>query len=59
MNGIIIGGINAKNACDYISAGASHVIITSYVFEDGQIQFDRLKEISSLVGKDKLVLDLR
>jgi phosphoribosylformimino-5-aminoimidazole carboxamide ribotide isomerase len=59
MNGIIIGGINAKNACDYINAGASHVIITSYVFEDGQIQFDRLNEISSLVGKDKLVLDLR
>jgi phosphoribosylformimino-5-aminoimidazole carboxamide ribotide isomerase len=52
------GGITTKNACYWLDQGASAVIVTSYVFKEGQIFADRLKEIEALVGRDKLVLDL-
>lgn len=52
------GGINLENALTYLNAGASHVIVTSFVFQDGVIQFDRLKAIADLIGRDRLVLDL-
>ena len=42
----------------YIDAGASHVIVTSYVFRDGYIDFERLKKIMKSVGKNKLVIKL-
>ena len=31
------GGVNPENAGEYLDAGASHVIVTSYVFKDGRI----------------------
>ena len=52
------GGVTPENACLYLDAGASHVIVTSYVFRDGQIQYDNLKKMRNTVGKDRLVLDL-
>ncbi len=52
------GGINADNAMEFLDAGASHVIVTSYVFSDGKVNYDNLKKISQLVGKNRLVLDL-
>ena len=52
------GGITPDNAKEFLDAGASHVIVTSYVFKDGHIQYDRLKELVKMVGKDRLVLDL-
>ncbi|XP_076942163.1 1-(5-phosphoribosyl)-5-[(5-phosphoribosylamino)methylideneamino] imidazole-4-carboxamide isomerase HISN3, chloroplastic-like [Bidens hawaiensis] len=52
------GGINSQNALSYIEEGASHVIVTSYVFNDGQMDHERLKELVSLVGKQRLILDL-
>ncbi len=52
------GGITDENALEYINAGASHVIVTSYVFKDGKIDYERLEKISSLVGKEHLVLDI-
>ena len=51
-------GINADNAGSFIEAGASHVIVTSYVFRDGKIDYDRLSALVDLVGKKHLVLDL-
>ena len=36
------GGITAENAGVYLDAGASHVIVTSYVFRDGAIDESRL-----------------
>ena len=33
------GGVNPDNAADYLAAGASHVIVTSYVFRDGHISW--------------------
>ena len=52
------GGIHAENAQKFLDAGASHVIVTSYVFKDGQIHFDRLKDLSEKIGKEHLVLDV-
>lgn len=52
------GGIHAENAAEFLRAGASHVIVTSYVFRDGQIQSDNLKKLVKAVGKERLVLDL-
>lgn len=52
------GGITDSNAAQFLDAGASHVIVTSYVFCDGRIQFDRLEQLRREVGKEHLVLDL-
>lgn len=52
------GGVNAENACAYLEAGASHVIVTSYVFRDGILDEERLRQMKQAVGKDRLVLDL-
>lgn len=52
------GGINADNAREWLGAGASHVIVTSYVFHNGQIDMERLHGLVDLIGKDRLVLDL-
>lgn len=52
------GGINADNAADFLAAGASHLIVTSYLFEDGQFSWKRLEKIKAITGKERLVLDL-
>lgn len=52
------GGINADNAEAWLSAGASHVIVTSWVFQSGQLNRERLKQLVKIVGKDRLVIDL-
>lgn len=52
------GGISPFNAEIFLKNGASHVIVTSYVFKDGQLHYDRLKEMLNAVGKEHLVLDL-
>lgn len=52
------GGITADNAKQYIDAGASHVIVTSYIFHDGLLDMERLHKLVNTVGKDKLVIDL-
>ena len=52
------GGVTAKNAADYLNAGASHVIVTSYLFENGEFSWDRLDKIKRETGTERLVLDL-
>ncbi len=52
------GGINAGNARSWLDAGASHVIVTSWVFRQGRLDSDRLDCLVQAVGKDRLVLDL-
>jgi len=52
------GGITPQNAITYLDAGASHVIVTSYVFSNGRIDMEKLKLLQETVGKDRLVLDL-
>ena len=52
------GGVCPDNAEDYLKAGASHVIVTSYVFKDGQLSWKNLKKMEEIAGKEHLVLDL-
>ncbi|MGN1114879.1 MAG: phosphoribosylformimino-5-aminoimidazole carboxamide ribotide isomerase [Oscillospiraceae bacterium] len=52
------GGITNENAGEFLDKGASHVIVTSFVFKDGVINFDNINKMTKAVGKDKLVLDL-
>jgi phosphoribosylformimino-5-aminoimidazole carboxamide ribotide isomerase len=52
------GGVNAENARPWLDAGASHVIVTSWVFRDGRLDWERLAHLVKVVGKGKLVLDL-
>ncbi|KAF4396884.1 hypothetical protein F8388_004852 [Cannabis sativa] len=52
------GGINSDNALSYIVEGASHVIVTSYVFNNGKMDLERLKDLVRVVGKERLILDL-
>lgn len=52
------GGINAQNARQWLDAGASHVIVTSFLFENGNLSHRHLQAMTQAVGKDRLVLDL-
>ena len=52
------GGIQPDNARNYLEGGASHVIVTSWVFQDGQFDFDRARALTAAIGKERLVLDL-
>lgn len=52
------GGISSSNAQEWIDAGASHVIVTSFVFHDGQISWENLRKLRQSVGKQRIVLDL-
>lgn len=52
------GGMNSDNAKEFLDMGASHIIVTSYVFRDGRIHYDRLEDMVTAIGKEHLVLDL-
>jgi phosphoribosylformimino-5-aminoimidazole carboxamide ribotide isomerase len=52
------GGVNLDNARSWLDAGASHVIVTSWVFRDGRLDAERLTALTRALGRDRLVLDL-
>ena len=52
------GGIAIENAKEYLDAGASHVIVTSWIFQNEKLDFSRIEALSKEVGKSHLVLDL-
>jgi phosphoribosylformimino-5-aminoimidazole carboxamide ribotide isomerase len=52
------GGITVHNAVEYLDAGASHVIVTSWVFREGHLDWERLRELAGKIGRERLVLDL-
>jgi phosphoribosylformimino-5-aminoimidazole carboxamide ribotide isomerase len=52
------GGVNAQNARGWLEAGASHVIVTSWVFREGRVDWERIGELAKTAGKNRLVLDL-
>lgn len=53
------GGVNLRNAVEWIEAGASQVIVTSWLFDqDGKFREDRLKELEREVGREHIVVDL-
>ncbi len=52
------GGVNVENARAWLDTGASHVIVTSWVFHDGHVDWGRLSQLVALTGRERLVLDL-
>lgn len=52
------GGITLENGQEWLSLGASKVIVTSYLFPNAKFSLERLAELAKLVGKDKLVVDV-
>ena len=46
------GGITAENAGEYLEAGARQVVVTSYVFSDGKVDYERLDRLREAVGKE-------
>ncbi|KAI5058582.1 hypothetical protein GOP47_0026752 [Adiantum capillus-veneris] len=52
------GGVTPSNAKKYLDNGASHVIVTSFIFTEGRLDFEKLKELVHVVGKHRLVIDL-
>lgn len=52
------GGVDAGNAAAWLDAGASHVIVTSWVFREGRLEWERLQHLVDVIGKQRLVLDL-
>ncbi len=52
------GGVNVENAPGWLEAGASHVIVTSWVFREGRVDWARLDQLVSVIGRNRLVLDL-
>lgn len=52
------GGVTPDNCREYLAMGASHVIVTSFLFREGVIDFERLDQLLQLIGKEHLVLDL-
>jgi phosphoribosylformimino-5-aminoimidazole carboxamide ribotide isomerase len=52
------GGVNLDNARAWLETGASHVIVTSWVFREGRVDWERLRQLVSAIGKQRLVLDL-
>ena len=52
------GGITDENATAFLEAGASHVIVTSFIFKNGQIRYDNLEKLVQAVGREKIVIDV-
>ena len=52
------GGMNAGNARAWLDAGASHIIVTSWLFREGKLDQNRLSELVQAVGRERIVLDL-
>ncbi len=52
------GGIRTDNAKEFLNAGASHVIVTSFVFHDGIVDMERLRQLVDICGRERLVIDL-
>ena len=52
------GGMTIDNAHAYLDHGASHIIVTSWLFDNDQLNFDRLIALSKRIGKSRLVVDL-
>ena len=52
------GGVTPDNAKEWLDAGAGKIIVTSWLFSDGELDMERVKFISQCVSPERLVLDL-
>ena len=58
-NGFQIGGgININNASYWINLGVSHIIVTSFLFQNGNIIWDNLYKLIESIGSNHIVVDL-
>lgn len=52
------GGITPANADQWLAAGADKLIVTSYLFDNGELSPTRLRELAQAIPPERLVLDL-
>jgi phosphoribosylformimino-5-aminoimidazole carboxamide ribotide isomerase len=52
------GGMNADNCKEWVTAGASHIIFSSFLFTEGQIDMKRIQTLVKEIGKERIVFDL-
>jgi phosphoribosylformimino-5-aminoimidazole carboxamide ribotide isomerase len=52
------GGVAPENAQAWLEAGASHVIVTSYLFDGPRFDRSRLARLAEVVPPSRLVIDL-
>lgn len=52
------GGVELMNAAGWLDAGASHVIVTSWLFPDAVLSRDRVESLAVEVGASRVVIDL-
>ncbi|KAG8706445.1 Enzyme that catalyzes the fourth step in the histidine pathway [Ceratobasidium sp. 395] len=52
------GGMTEANAHEWLQAGASKIIVTSYLFPSQRFSLQRLQSLSRLIGRDRLVVDV-
>jgi phosphoribosylformimino-5-aminoimidazole carboxamide ribotide isomerase len=52
------GGLDETNILPFLEAGASQVILTSWLFPKGKFSLERLERVSLLAGRERLVIDL-
>jgi phosphoribosylformimino-5-aminoimidazole carboxamide ribotide isomerase len=52
------GGVTDDNAKSYLDSGASHVIVTSHIFQDGEVNYEKLSQLKNIVSRKRLVIDL-
>ncbi|KAJ9066637.1 Enzyme that catalyzes the fourth step in the histidine pathway [Entomophthora muscae] len=58
-NGLQVGGgITIENACSWLSYGASKIIVTSWLFPEGQFSLTRLQQLCREIGRERIVVDL-
>lgn len=52
------GGITRDNARYYLDAGASHVIVTSALFSGDEFIWEKLEDLTEVIGRERLVVDV-
>lgn len=48
-----------RGPTEFASVIYGQIIVTSYLFPDAKFSLERLQKVSSVVGKDRLVVDVR
>jgi len=52
------GGLNLENGQQWIDSGASHIIVTSWLFSEGELDWERVRLLAKEIGSSRLVIDL-
>ena len=52
------GGIQPDNAEEWLAAGASKLIVTSWLFDAGRLSLERAEALAGRVGRERVVVDL-